>query len=114
MTLAFLITSLIVVRRPGSGALYTVARAWRTGRGRASASVGCTIGIVPAMLAAVTGLAAIMHSSAIAFRPSVGRRWPTAVLAWMAWRDSPSDRRRNRFRNARGRGASLDGVAVTY
>jgi threonine/homoserine/homoserine lactone efflux protein len=52
------------------------------------ASVGCTIGIVPAMLAAVTGLAAIMHSSAIAFQTI---KWAGVAyllfLAWMAWRD---------------------------
>lgn len=68
MTPAFLITSLIVVATPGSGALYTVATGLAHGtRASVFASIGCTIGIVPAMLAAVTGLAAIMHSSAIAF-----------------------------------------------
>ena len=89
MTLAFLITSLIVVATPGSGALYTVATGLAHGT-KASffASVGCTIGIVPAMLAAVTGLAAIMHSSAIAFQTI---KWAGVAyllfLAWMAWRD---------------------------
>jgi threonine/homoserine/homoserine lactone efflux protein len=89
MTLAFLVTSLIVVATPGSGALYTVATGLAHGT-RASffASVGCTIGIVPAMLAAVTGLAAIMHSSAIAFQTI---KWAGVAyllfLAWMAWRD---------------------------
>jgi threonine/homoserine/homoserine lactone efflux protein len=89
MTLAFLLTSLVVVVTPGSGALYTVATGLAHGsRASIFASVGCTIGIVPAMLAAVTGLAAIMHSSAIAFQTV---KWLGVAyllyLAWMTWRD---------------------------
>lgn len=89
MTLAFLLTSLIVVATPGTGALYTVATGLAHGtRASVFASVGCTLGIVPAMLAAVTGLAAIMHSSAIAFQTI---KWAGVAyllfLAWMAWRD---------------------------
>ena len=89
MTLAFLITSLIVVATPGSGALYTVATGLAHGtRASVFASIGCTIGIVPAMLAAVTGLAAIMHSSAIAFQTI---KWLGVAyllyLAWITWRD---------------------------
>lgn len=89
MTLAFLITSLIVVATPGTGALYTVATGLAHGSiASVFASVGCTIGIVPAMLAAVTGLAAIMHSSAIAFQTV---KWLGVAyllyLAWMTWRD---------------------------
>lgn len=89
MTLAFLITSLIVVATPGSGALYTVATGLAHGaRASVFASVGCTIGIIPAMLAAVTGLAAIMHSSAVAFQTI---KWAGVAyllyLAWITWRD---------------------------
>ena len=89
MTLAFLITSLIVVATPGTGALYTVATGLAHGaKASVLASVGCTLGIVPAMLAAVTGLAAIMHSSAIAFQTI---KWAGVAyllyLAWMIWRD---------------------------
>lgn len=89
MTLAFLLTSLIVVATPGTGALYTVATGLAHGtKASVFASVGCTIGIVPAMLAAVTGLAAIMHSSAIAFQTV---KWLGVAyllyLAWITWRD---------------------------
>lgn len=89
MTLAFLLTSLIVVATPGSGALYTVATGLAHGtKASVFASIGCTIGIVPAMLAAVTGLAAIMHSSAIAFQTI---KWLGVAyllyLAWITWRD---------------------------
>ncbi|MDG4662988.1 LysE family translocator [Mycobacterium sp. 236(2023)] len=89
MTLAFLITSLIVVATPGTGALYTVATGLAHGpRASLVASAGCTLGIVPAMLAAVTGLAAILHSSAIAFQTI---KWAGVLyllyLAWTTWRD---------------------------
>ena len=32
------------------------------------AAFGCTLGIVPHMLAAITGLAALLHASAVAFQ----------------------------------------------
>src|SRR4051794_685849 len=89
MTLAFLLTSLIVVATPGTGALYTVATGLSHGtRASLVAALGCTIGIVPAMLAAVTGLAAIMHGSAVAFQAI---KWAGVAyllfLAWVTWRD---------------------------
>jgi threonine/homoserine/homoserine lactone efflux protein len=89
MTLAFLLTSLVVVATPGSGALYTVAAGLKLGsRASVFAALGCTLGIVPAMLAAVTGLAAVMHSSAIAFQTvkCLGVAY-LLYLAWMTWRD---------------------------
>jgi threonine/homoserine/homoserine lactone efflux protein len=89
MTLAFLLTSLVVVATPGSGALYTVATGLAHGtKASVVAAAGCTLGIVPAMLAAVTGLAAIMHSSAIAFQTVkiVGVAY-LLYLAWVTWRD---------------------------
>lgn len=102
MTLAFLLTSLVIVATPGTGALYTIATGLAHGtRASVVAAIGCTIGIVPAMLAAVTGLAAILHSSAIAFQTV---KWLGVAyllyLAWITWRDktelvadaSPSER----------------------
>jgi threonine/homoserine/homoserine lactone efflux protein len=89
MTLAFLLTSLIVVATPGTGALYTVATGLSHGtRASLVAAVGCTLGIVPHMLAAVTGLAAILHSSAIAFQTLkyLGVAY-LLYLAWITWRD---------------------------
>jgi threonine/homoserine/homoserine lactone efflux protein len=69
LTVEFLLTSLIVVATPGTGVLYTVAAGLSRGA-RASfvAAVGCTLGIVPHMLAAITGLAALLHTSALAFQ----------------------------------------------
>ncbi|MBR9782264.1 MAG: LysE family transporter, partial [Rhodospirillales bacterium] len=64
----YLLTSLIVVLLPGTGVIYTLAIG--LGRGmRASifAAFGCTLGILPAMGASILGLAALLHTSALAF-----------------------------------------------
>lgn len=84
MQLEFLITSLIVVASPGTGALVTVAAGVSRGaRAAIVAALGCTLGILPHMLAAITGLAALMHASAIAFE--VLRYAGVAYLLYMAW-----------------------------
>jgi threonine/homoserine/homoserine lactone efflux protein len=69
ITVQFLITSLIVVLIPGTGVVFTVSTGLLQGR-RASvfAAFGCTAGIVPHLLATVLGLAALMHTSALAFQ----------------------------------------------
>ena len=84
MSVEFLLTSLIVVATPGTGVLYTLAAGLARG-GRASivAAVGCTLGIVPHMLAAITGLAALLHTSAVAFQ--VLKYVGVAYLLYMAW-----------------------------
>ena len=84
MSFAFLLTSLIVVVSPGTGVLYTLASALKGGRRAAvAASFGCTLGIVPAMLAAMVGLAAVLHASALAF---AALKWLGVVyLLYMAW-----------------------------
>jgi threonine/homoserine/homoserine lactone efflux protein len=84
MSMEFLITTLIVVVSPGTGALYTIAAGLGRGR-RASlwAAFGCTLGIVPHMLAAITGLAAILHTSALAFE--IIKYLGVAYLLYMAW-----------------------------
>jgi threonine/homoserine/homoserine lactone efflux protein len=84
MTLSFLLTSLIVVASPGTGVLYTLAVALTSGaRPSVAAAFGCTLGIVPHMLAAITGLAARLHASAVAFEAV--RYAGVASLLWMAW-----------------------------
>ena len=89
MTLAFLLTTLVVVATPGTGALYTVATGLAHGsRAAAVAALGCILGIVPHMLAAVTGLAAVLHGSAVAFQTLkyLGIAF-LLYLAWSMWRD---------------------------
>src|ERR1700743_475034 len=84
MTLSFLLTSLIVVASPGPGVLYTLAAALTKGsRASIAAAFGCTLGIVPHMTAAMLGLAAVLHTSALAF--SVLKYCGVAYLLYMAW-----------------------------
>jgi threonine/homoserine/homoserine lactone efflux protein len=84
LSIEFLVTSLIVVAYPGTGVLYTLASGLSRGT-RASfvAAFGCTLGIVPHMLAAVMGLAAVLHTSAVAFQTL--KYLGVAYLLYMAW-----------------------------
>src|SRR5436190_21365788 len=84
MTLSFLLTSLIVVVSPGTGVLYTLAVALTQGaRASIAAAFGCTLGIVPHMTAAMLGLAAVLHTSALAF---AALKWCGVLyLLYMAW-----------------------------
>lgn len=89
ISLEFLITSLIVVLIPGTGVVYTVSTGLVQGR-KASvfAALGCTAGIIPHLMATVLGLAAVMHTSAIAFQ--VLKYAGVAYLFYIAyatWRD---------------------------
>lgn len=84
MSIEFLVTTLIVVISPGAGALYTIATGLgRGGRSSLWAALFCTLGIVPHMLAAITGLAAVLHASALAFE--VIKYLGVAYLLYMAW-----------------------------
>ena len=68
VSLAFLLTSLILVVMPGTGALITLtAGVSRGARAGVVAAFGCTLGIVPHLIAAVTGAAALLHASGVAF-----------------------------------------------
>lgn len=66
---AFFITSLVVVLIPGTGVIYTVS-AGLGGSRRDSlwAAVGCTLGIVPHLLAGALGLSAVLHAGARIFQ----------------------------------------------
>jgi threonine/homoserine/homoserine lactone efflux protein len=84
MTLSFLLTSLIVVASPGTGVLYTLAVALTRGsRASVAAAFGCTLGIVPHMTAAMLGLAAVLHTSAVAF--AALKYCGVVYLLYMAW-----------------------------
>jgi threonine/homoserine/homoserine lactone efflux protein len=68
VSIEFLLTSLIVVATPGTGVLYTLAVALSRGpRASVVAAFACTLGIVPHIAAAVMGLAALLHTSALVF-----------------------------------------------
>jgi threonine/homoserine/homoserine lactone efflux protein len=84
VSIEFLVTSLIVVASPGTGVLYTLAAGLSRGsRASAVAAFGCTLGIVPHMAAAVLGLAALLHTSALAFHTL--KYLGVAYLLYMAW-----------------------------
>src|ERR1700760_183993 len=84
MSVSFLLTSLIVVVSPGTGVLYTLAVALSRGsRASVAAAFGCTLGILPHMLAAMLGLAAVLHTSAVAF--STLKWCGVLYLLYMAW-----------------------------
>lgn len=89
ISIEFLITSLIVVLIPGTGVVYTVSTGLVQGR-RASlfAALGCTAGIIPHLLATVLGLAAVMHTSALAFQALkfAGVAY-LFYVAYVTWRD---------------------------
>ncbi|MEZ5811637.1 MAG: LysE family translocator [Rhizobiaceae bacterium] len=84
MTIEFLLTSLIVILIPGTGVLYTLAVGLGRGfRHSASAALGCTLGILPSAVAGITGLAALLHASALAYQ---GLKYAgAAYLLYMAW-----------------------------
>jgi len=84
MSLSFIITSLIVIASPGTGVLYTLAAALTRGsRASVAAAFGCTLGIVPHIAAAMLGLAAVLHTSALAF---AALKWlGLTYLLYMAW-----------------------------
>jgi threonine/homoserine/homoserine lactone efflux protein len=84
VSLEFLITSLIVVASPGTGVLFTLAAGLSRGsRAGVIAAFGCTLGIVPHMAAAILGLAALLHTSALAFQTL--KYLGVAYLLYMAW-----------------------------
>ncbi|MFK5977937.1 MAG: LysE family translocator [Rhizobiaceae bacterium] len=84
MSIEFFTTSMIVILLPGTGVLYTIAVGLGKGfRPSILAAFGCTLGIVPAAVASIIGLAAILHMSALAFQ--IIKYLGVAYLFYMAW-----------------------------
>ncbi|MGC4108231.1 MAG: LysE family translocator [Thermomicrobiales bacterium] len=89
MSIEFLITTLIIVATPGTGAIFTLAAGLTRGpRAAVLAAFACTLGILPHLIAAITGLAAILHASALAFQgiKLLGVAY-LLYMAWETWRD---------------------------
>jgi threonine/homoserine/homoserine lactone efflux protein len=81
----FLVTSLLIIMSPGTGAIITLSAGLNQGtRGAIVAAAGCTLGVLPHMLAAVTGLATVLHNSPFLF--SLVKYAGVAYLLFMAWR----------------------------
>jgi threonine/homoserine/homoserine lactone efflux protein len=84
MSVEFLLTSLVIVATPGTGVLFTLAAGLARGaRASVVAAFACTLGCVPHMAAAITGLAALLHTSALAFQAL--KYAGVAYLLYMAW-----------------------------
>jgi threonine/homoserine/homoserine lactone efflux protein len=80
----FLVTSLIIVATPGTGVLYTLAAGLSRGtRASVVAAFGCTLGIIPHVAAAILGVAALLHASALAFQTL--KVLGVVYLLYMAW-----------------------------
>lgn len=89
-TTQFLLTSLIVALVPGTGVIFTVSTGIMQGRRAALfAALGCTAGIIPHLLATILGLAALMHTSALAFQTLkyAGVAY-LLYLAYATWQDT--------------------------
>jgi threonine/homoserine/homoserine lactone efflux protein len=84
VTVTFLLTSFVICVSPGTGALFSITAGLSRGaRAGALAAFACTLGVLPHMVAALTGLAALLHASGVAF--AVVKYLGVAYLAWMAW-----------------------------
>ncbi len=90
MSLEFLLTTLIIVASPGTGVVYTLAAGLsRGGKASVLAAFACTLGIVPHLIAAMMGLAALLHTSALAY--NAVKYAGVAYLLWMAWQTLKED-----------------------
>ncbi|WP_433661177.1 LysE family translocator [Nocardia sp. CA-128927] len=84
MSIEFLLTTLVICVTPGTGALFTLAAGLSRGtKASVIAAFGCTIGTVPHLVAAMTGLAALLNASAVAFQTL--KYLGVAYLIYMAW-----------------------------
>ena len=82
ITPTFLLTALVVCLIPGTGVLYTLAVGLGQGRRAAVwAALGCTLGILPHLAAAILGVAALLHASALAF--TVVKWLGVGYLLWL-------------------------------
>ena len=84
MWIEFLLTALIVVASPGTGVVYTIGVGLARGAtASVAAAAGCTLGIIPHMAAAIAGLAALLHASALLFQTF---KWAGILyLLYLAW-----------------------------
>jgi threonine/homoserine/homoserine lactone efflux protein len=114
MSTAFLLTALVIVATPGTGALFTIAAGLARGtRAALLAAFACTLGTVPHLVAAITGLAAVLHASGLAFQTI--KYLGVAYLLWMAWstwRDTGALRVEDAPRAGTRRAVIVSGITV--
>ncbi len=90
ITPQFLLTSLVVILIPGTGVVYTINTGlmlkWRASL---AAAIGCTLGIVPHILASILGLSALLNMSAQIFSVvKIAGSLYLLYLAWNMWREA--------------------------
>ena len=90
INLEFLLASLVVVLVPGTGVIYTITTGltlkWRAS---IAAAIGCTLGIVPHILASILGLSALLDMSAQVFSAlKMAGATYLLYLAWNMWREA--------------------------
>ena len=86
----FLLASLVVVLIPGTGVVFTITTGvtlkWRAS---IAAATGCTLGIVPHILASILGLSALLNMSARVFSIlKLAGALYLLYLAWNMWREA--------------------------
>lgn len=90
MSLTFALTAFVIVATPGTGVVLTVAAGLRGGRELAVVTaLGCTLGIVPHLAAAITGAAALLQASGTAFGvlKALGIGY-LLFMAYVTWRNT--------------------------
>lgn len=113
-TTQFLITSLIIALVPGTGVIFTVSTGIMQGRRAALfAALGCTAGIIPHLLATILGLAALMHTSALAFQTLkyAGVAY-LLYLAYATWQDTSTFQLDTSSSRSTARGLMLKAVLL--
>lgn len=114
VTTQFLLTSLIVALVPGTGVIFTVSTGLMQGRRAALfAALGCTIGIIPHLAATILGLAALMHTSALAFQTLkyAGVAY-LLYLAYATWQDTSTFQLDTSSSRSTARGLMLKAVLL--
>lgn len=110
----FLITSLIVILIPGTGVIYTISNGLFLGwRSSIIASIGCTAGIIPHLLATIFGLATLLHISAVAFQvvKFIGVAY-LFYLAWSMWQETGSLKLQEQNRDKKAKDIILKGFLI--
>ena len=90
MSVAFVITSLAIVATPGTGAILTISAGLARGHRTALiTALGCTLGILPHLAAAISGTAALLAAGGAAFEVlKIAGVLYLLYMAWNAWRDT--------------------------
>jgi threonine/homoserine/homoserine lactone efflux protein len=110
----FLLTSLVVVLIPGTGVVYTIniglTLKWQAS---IAAAIGCTIGIVPHILASILGLSALLNMSAQVFSMlKIAGSMYLLYLAWKMWREAGTLEFNQKSTETSGLQIAIKGIAI--